>query len=1352
MLATILRRVAQQLLMLLVVSILLLAAYVSAGRQFMPAIDRYSGFLEEQIFEMTGLPVTIDSINGSFEGFNPLIRINGLRFAVTQTAAAPAIIDSSALVFGSATIIVDMSSSIWQRRWVLEDFVIESLQINIEQNDAGSWQLSGVNVAGGAPVALNDIFQATQRFSTLSLNDVVVNVRTRAGNDFTLNNGSATIQNQGSTHYLHMNANLEQSLPQILLSFEVEGDDLAEVDGQIHVQLPVADYSNLLRGEIVADFVLDELIGGGDLWIDLEQGGITGGVTRADIDMLVLSGEQPLPIILDDFSGTVALGQGEEPDHWRLMLADMAVDWEDHFWRPFNAYLYWAPDRSLEIRADNIDLALLTEVALSSGLLEDEAQQQLAQYAPSGMLENFSLYLPFAEASDRRLTFRSNISGAQVGSVNGSPNMSGVSGYAEFDYDTDNRLVTGLAEVESTDFSINLPNLFTSVWDYSFVNGRLDFLVDLNDGSLTKLVSGPIVAQSEIIDGRALFTSTDHRRGDGSRQAELEVLVGIKRLDAAYKSLYIPDGPRIDDDLRGSMEWLEGALLDGEMRNSAAIYRGLSHPGAPRLSKTFQSFFRMQDGEVNFSDEWPELQQLDAIVSTDDSVIDVELKSGRSLGLGLSSMSGTVRPDEDLDNWLQIESGVGGATAAGLNYLQQAPISEEVKAAFADWQAVGDFSGEINVRMPLGDSSPNTSIHLDIDLEDNHINIPSYALELDQVSGPVRFDSFAGLEYSELQARLFDRPVTFSLSSEAQGSVIQSIHVDAVGGATQQALMDWPLQSDFVRKILSRMEGEIEYRASLSLPQQRENQDSEQLAHNSLLLDTDLVGATLSLPAPFDKPADSALPLQVQLLFDEDQTVSGSFGEDVVFNLSLSEDGIQDGTVLLGQSATDAPVEDEDEEEEANGLTVSGDLEIMRLEEWTDFLFATSDSGSPAADLSESVAFVEIDVETFELYGQELAEVGIRIEPDLIDQGWLTRVSGDALQGWVTIPYDSEDYLVLDMEHIRLPGDDEEFFIDDPDTITTRVMEPEAEEMDVLADIDPRSLPAIQLKTGEFSIGTSPYGSWQFTLDPTDEGADFGDLAFDFRGLRVALDEDPEPDEDTDPALYDPHFRWLYDGDEHRSEFRGIIHVGDIADVLTANGYAASLESANGIFLSQVDWPGSPAFFAASTMSGDIELQIDDGRFLQDSGGPGALKLISIINLDAIMRRLRFSDDLLRSGLAYDEISASVQLEDGLVNIIDRLVISGPSSLYQITGEIDLQDESVSGEMYVTLPVSNNIPWLGVVTGNLPLAVGAYLFDRIFGEQVDSLTSAVYTLEGPWEGLEPQFKQAFGSPDTAVVQ
>ena len=53
---------------LLIVGIVALAAYVSAGRQFMPAVADYTQFVEEKVFELTGLPVNIASLTGVFLG------------------------------------------------------------------------------------------------------------------------------------------------------------------------------------------------------------------------------------------------------------------------------------------------------------------------------------------------------------------------------------------------------------------------------------------------------------------------------------------------------------------------------------------------------------------------------------------------------------------------------------------------------------------------------------------------------------------------------------------------------------------------------------------------------------------------------------------------------------------------------------------------------------------------------------------------------------------------------------------------------------------------------------------------------------------------------------------------------------------------------------------------------------------------------------------------------------------------------------------------------------------------------------------------------------------------------------
>ena len=163
-----------------------------------------------------------------------------------------------------------------------------------------------------------------------------------------------------------------------------------------------------------------------------------------------------------------------------------------------------------------------------------------------------------------------------------------------------------------------------------------------------------------------------------------------------------------------------------------------------------------------------------------------------------------------------------------------------------------------------------------------------------------------------------------------------------------------------------------------------------------------------------------------------------------------------------------------------------------------------------------------------------------------------------------------------------------------------------------------------------------------------------------------------------------------------------------------------------------------------STMQDYLEDYVDSNFYLKEKG----VKFVTSLK-NQIKSYTQVNGDVALCQKANQQFNwhGDFVFEQGIVDIQERLVISGPSSLYQIAGEVDLKNETIDGEMYLTLPVSENIPWLGLLTSNIPLAVGAYLFDRIFGDEVSSLTSAIYTLNGNWEGLEPQFKQAFGSVD-----
>lgn len=111
-------------------------------------------------------------------------------------------------------------------------------------------------------------------------------------------------------------------------------------------------------------------------------------------------------------------------------------------------------------------------------------------------------------------------------------------------------------------------------------------------------------------------------------------------------------------------------------------------------------------------------------------------------------------------------------------------------------------------------------------------------------------------------------------------------------------------------------------------------------------------------------------------------------------------------------------------------------------------------------------------------------------------------------------------------------------------------------ETDPLENLDPRELPLMRFETDQFRIGESEYGSWAFTLTPTGIGAEFHDINFDFRGLRLGRDS-----LDDSIEFLEPHFSWFYDGVQHSSELTGVLIADDISGVLEANGYAPAFKA-----------------------------------------------------------------------------------------------------------------------------------------------------------------------------------------------
>ncbi|HJO11275.1 MAG TPA: hypothetical protein QGI39_04460, partial [Gammaproteobacteria bacterium] len=325
MLSRTVKKLGQYLATLTVVALVLLAAYVSIGRQFMPAIAAYKPFLEIQIFDTTGVPVSISSLSGSFQGFNPVFEINGLEILVPGVTADSGVEQANALVFAEASIIVNIGRSIWQRRWVLEDFQINDIELDIEQTATGSWQLSGVSFEGGGNADLESVYQTFLLVSRVNLTNLVLNLHTAAGNVVRFHNGIATIQNLENDHYLHINANMEDSLEQLVFSVELQGDELTAATGRLHFKLPQADYSLLVAGQKIANFEFNALLGGGDFWLDLNQGNLESLVAQTDLDSFTFTLDDNEPATLENISGEASAARGTAEDGWDIAIADFSV-------------------------------------------------------------------------------------------------------------------------------------------------------------------------------------------------------------------------------------------------------------------------------------------------------------------------------------------------------------------------------------------------------------------------------------------------------------------------------------------------------------------------------------------------------------------------------------------------------------------------------------------------------------------------------------------------------------------------------------------------------------------------------------------------------------------------------------------------------------------------------------------------------------------------------------------------------------------------------------------------------------------------------------------------------------------
>jgi len=1301
--------------------LLIFAVLVSAGRLLMPLVASQKMQVEAQLERLLGTRVTIAQLKGDWFRFGPILEVHDLNI-ISDFVTAPHVISR-------ISIKPALLDSILSRSLVIDDIVVHEPSFVLRENPNGSWSLEGLQaVAGNNAGTMIDFLLSTGRMQITEANLVL---HWLDGRVLTLENTYVDLSNVGNRHLTQIQARIAGQASPFQLQLEINGDPRESFTASAYFQASQLELNELVE---LPGITLDSVRLSGDIWVSVKEDLVF--TLQSSVQALTLRGNgngngliNRVALDIADMDLTL---EHDGNQRWQAWLSETEIDWQNRPWHSGQLHMDYQSaleNKPLKISASSLDLAMVNDIVDDLFVLSEMAAGAFADLSPQGSLSNILFTTELGSDTDADFLLTANLENVAVGAWQGAPAASGVNGYVQAEK------THGFVELNSSAFSIHLPRLFVDSWNYDEANSRVHWSL-LND--MIRVNSSIIDVRNEFTHGHVQFDLLNYRDAAGEPTTELSLLIGVLEMDASEKSLYLPTLPN----LKGTMDWLDEALLGGDIRDSGFVSRTLISRNPVANSGTVFSFYQIDNGVLKFQPDWPELTDISAFVTVNNNEADVMADSAVIQNMALSETIAQIRPDPSGGSWLTLKGGSNTTTDLGLEFLKNTPVRNNIGAFIDDWQGQGSLQVDIELGIPINNPGRENDVLVNVLSSQSTLSIPDYSLSIEELRGRVVYDSESGLSANAMSGKLFDFPIAATIESmmttnDEGVTEFNGTRIVGSGRASKSALEAWQGQPDFVQHVLGFASGEIDYLAEITIPSA--SQINNGTDRNRIRLTSELLGLSLELPHPFTKTVENIRPMELLIEFtDNSEWVSVKFDNKVGANIRITDNEFSGGKVVFGPAAREmifgaVPLIEA-------GLVFSGLVDIFNYDDWETtaerFSEMSFEPDEEHDSLDRYISLVDVQAGRLLVSGQALENVHTMVSrinqanngntnadsesgfSDAADS-WLVQLENELLGGDFIFPDEAQQPWNINLRYLRLPEAEE------PEDESL-----ETEEIDILADINPATLPDMDFHTDEFNVGEKQLGAWDFMMRTNGAAATISELKMTTPDAKIR-DLGGEEGANLD---------WRYDNGMHTTSFNGVFSAGDLAQVLPGWGYDANVESDSAAFVSNLQWTGSPAAFGLEKVVGTVQVDIRNGRFVDvDSGGS---RMFGAFSFDSLVRRLQLDfSDLYRRGLAYDVIRGGLQFDRGIVTTEGAFRIEGPSSRITIDGEINLHSQTIDADMLVNVPLGQNLSVLAGILGAWPIAVSTYIAGKIFQDQVDDFTTVLYRLEGPWEdptsGFEP---------------
>lgn len=1317
---------------------------VQAGRFVLPMANDYRDEIADLLGDQLGVQVAIRQIDGRWVGLKPEITIQDLRLTNKRR--------EQVLAVESLHTQFDLLRSLFNWRLAWTDFSIDELSVALQQYDDGQIYLRGVLPGDRSEEDAGALspWELLLLRGRVELSAVKLEYYPLEGEPSVWQLPELVMENTQSFHRLRAQLNSD-GRPLLNFVFEGEGDprDRETFLASSYLELnyvKVSELAEQFRRDAWEAFPqreqLQDVALTGKLWVVKLPGSFLelSGHLQAD------GGRLPLPSIAKlDISG-VRQSEGD----WQLSLQNMNARFNDFdLPEPLNVGLEFGSQTPLTLRASRIDVGYWYGLAEQHNWLPDgELKKVLGSLQPSGHVNNLYLRLGKDVANDFLL--QANLEQMAAGAWLGAPAVSGVDGYIE------TTAKRGFVDIDSRQgFSMHYTTVYDDAQRFEQMRGQVQWVLDRDKNSIF-VNSGQLEMQqgdTQVRGAMQLYTPWFAN----TAPSDLTLFIGLRNDKVSNYPKYLPNV--VPDSLK---KFLADAKGEGVLRSGAFIYRGGLKANL-KNTYTTQLALELEDTALNYMPGWPRLSGVDSRLEVDGRFLHASAKKGESLGLQIQDIQIDLENNpKAAGDRLSVQASFQGDAQQGLDFLLNSPIAQSQAATFQDWELFGKLSGAVDLKIPMSLSvTKGAQYDINAKLNTAELYIPELALHFEDIDAHLNYDALKGLSGKNLQAKVWGQALVASLSSSASRSLLEFDSQLPIAPLAQWMNMPSLLMAD----------GQAAVRGQLQLPSTRLKRAAK-LADNELTLTTDMQGIAINLPAPYGKTAEQQRETTIRIPIPGGETIAaGAVQEQLHLRYALDEGSTTDKTDNYLALAVRQHREGESlavglkgtlPETQAGQALISGQLKRLDLEPWLSIVGDHQQAQSRYQDLrepqqansqlpeQEAIPF-GLDLQVEELYLAGLSVPNIQLQASQTQQGILLNADSEMLAGSLEY-FDSDRPLDVRVHHLILPefeDDTEEAASNDALVAEPSLDDKAADQESANQSWDFSAFPQTQVQIDRLAYAQRELGNWRMQIQAGGQKGlmvdrIFGELGDIKISGKLQAAEGGDATASVDPGA---HLHWL-GGPLSSSDLFARIQFKNI-DTLSQQWQMPSiLESEQAQFDLNMSWPASPMDFDSTLIAGSLDLDIRNGRFFQSAGAGGnaVLRLLSVLNFDTWVRRLRLDfADLYKEGMVFDSVTGHIDFQQQELLIQEPIIVKGPSSRLQFAGKIDWADESLDTSLVATLPVGNNVALATGLLVSWPAAAGVYLASKLFSNQVDKVASVSYSMNGSWAEPEMKFDRLFDS-------